>query len=192
MSTLDELVVRGIGGTDSYGDRGPAGGTHTGLSLITMQDGAQFTVSHALSEVLTKTDQHVMAPGTRWIAFDTPGNPVVLNAELIATVVTALPIIVPSRPVPGMTWPVTVRDALLTAEYVIAAVQEATAWQVTASDALATTELVIAAVTAATWQAADIDEALAAEFAAAVIKYVGLFPGNDVLPRNNQLPLPIS
>ena len=75
-------------------------------------------------------------------------------------------------------------DALLTADYVTAA----TAWDSSTADTLAATEFAMASVTAATWQAADIDEALAAEFVAAVLRYPGLYPAPiGVYPATNQL-----
>lgn len=72
-----------IGPVDSSARVAPAGGSHTGTSVITMQDGAQFTVASNAAEVKRKVGAILPGDAGRWMAFDVPNSavPVVLNTN---------------------------------------------------------------------------------------------------------------
>lgn len=83
----DVLVETGVGSTDWTGGVAPAGGVHTGISRITMNDGSSWTVAHSVAEARQKTDAHAVAPTIpAWVAFDQPGSPlpVILDVSQIA------------------------------------------------------------------------------------------------------------
>ena len=82
------LVVSGIGSTDWAGGAAPAGGTHTGTSVITMLDGATFTVAESRAGVLTKMGSASARTNPQWVSFDQPGSgvPITLNVGNIRTV----------------------------------------------------------------------------------------------------------
>lgn len=85
----DQFVEAGVGSYDWNGGTAPAGGAHTGQCVLTMQDGATFTVAHSRTEALQKVSVGAQPsnPGG-WVAFDVPSGavPLVLNAALVATV----------------------------------------------------------------------------------------------------------
>jgi hypothetical protein len=86
----DQLVETGVGSTDWAGGKAPAGGTHTGVTVVTMTDGATYTVACSAAEVLTKRDQHAIAQTVpQWVAFDVPlaAVPVILNVSNIGSVI---------------------------------------------------------------------------------------------------------
>jgi hypothetical protein len=78
------------GSTDWTGGAAPAGGTRTGFTILTMNDGKTYTVAHDLSEVQRRRDGHAVAPTghAAWVSFDLPGsgNNVVLDVTKIAGV----------------------------------------------------------------------------------------------------------
>ena len=97
MALSDEYVPAApIGSTDWNGGAAPAGGSHTGVSQITMTDGTTHVVAHGVAEVQRKRDSHANAPPSPalvdWIAFDVPNVavPIVLRASGIQSVDTFL------------------------------------------------------------------------------------------------------
>ncbi len=85
----DQLIVSGVGSTDWAGGVAPSGGSHTGISQITMVSGTKFTVASNRVETLRKTDLHAIArTDPMWVAFDVPlsGLPVILNVANIQSV----------------------------------------------------------------------------------------------------------
>ncbi len=87
---LNRLIVGAIGSTDWTGGRSPAGGTHTGRSVIVMADGTQYLVAHSRAEVLQKLGVGAVAQASpHWICFDIPNAtiPAVLNSDNIQNVI---------------------------------------------------------------------------------------------------------
>ena len=82
-----------LGSTDWTGGVAPAGGTHTGISTITMHDGKQYLVAHSVAEIFQKLDFHAVPPFSKslveWVAFDRPGTgtPIILQPANIASFV---------------------------------------------------------------------------------------------------------
>ena len=103
MSTLDQLIVRGVGGTDSRGDLAPAAGVHSGTSTVVMVDNVTYLVAANAAEVQRKRDTHAVARvAPQWVAFDQPNTavPIILDVSRIQTVIdTVVPI--PPAPPPG-------------------------------------------------------------------------------------------
>lgn len=86
----NQLIPTGVGSTDWAGGRAPTGGTHTGVGVITMNDGTQYTVAHDRAEIIRKMDPHATPQTTpRWVAFDvlTAAVPVVLDVAQVQLVV---------------------------------------------------------------------------------------------------------
>lgn len=84
----NDILLQPRGSTDWAGGAAPAGGTHTGVTTLTMNDGATFVVAHSKAEVLAKMDRHAVAQTTpRWVAFDQPGRgvSVVIDTNQIAS-----------------------------------------------------------------------------------------------------------
>lgn len=85
----DQLIQQSVGSTDWAGGLAPSAGTHTGISTITMVDGASFLVAHSRAEALLKCDPHAVASETpMWVAFDQPGSalPVILDIQRIQSI----------------------------------------------------------------------------------------------------------
>lgn len=89
------LVQSGIGSTDWTGGRAPAGGSHTGLVGIVMQDQTLYQVTHSEAEVRAKLGTHQSPvvtgapPAPSWVAFDQPnsGVPIILDVNQVVQLI---------------------------------------------------------------------------------------------------------
>lgn len=101
----DVLVQQGVGSTDWAGANAPAGGFHTGLSTITMVDGAVYVVAHSRAEALAKCEPHTIADTVPlWVGFDVPNRavPVIIDTNRIESISALATPPEPIYPSPGL------------------------------------------------------------------------------------------
>jgi hypothetical protein len=89
MSNPDVLLQTGSGSVDWAGGTAPAGGEHSGVCTLVMQDGNTFRVACSKAEAEYRLASLPIQPFPQWIGFDIPNSGVgtVIDGSNVRTVV---------------------------------------------------------------------------------------------------------